>query len=280
MDKSIRKLKVQQYRIKQVSFRVQKRDKALFQRCVHAVKNQNKDRAAICANELAEIKKLLKFLYHVELAIERVILRVETMRELSDIIMDLKPALKMLQSVTGRLFDVLPNVSAELGKVNDAITETLYSTRITVDPSMIPVDKTTSGGEEVLKEVSSLLEQKLTRKLPEPPVTIETPEEIPVKELVALAATCSQTTRQETVETEDFSSHNLFSFKEAEVQEVSLKVEQPSLEDVLLEYVKKREGEVDLMQCSIELKASYSEIEEALQKLGDKGKVLIETEVR
>ena len=256
------------------------RDKALFKTCIHALRNHNKDRAVIFANEVAETKKLIKFFYHVELAIERVILRLETMRELSDIIIDLKPALKMLQKVSKELFEVLPDVSSELNRVNNVISETLHSTRVTADPSIIPVSKTTPGGEEILKEITGFLEERVSEKLPEPPATLETTEETPVKQMIALAATCSQTVGQETVETETVSSQNLFSFKEAEMQEVSLEVKKPSLEDVLLEYVKKSKGEVDLMQCSLELNTSSKEIEKALQDLGAKGKIRIETRAR
>jgi len=276
----MRKLKIEQSRIEQVSFRLKKRDNVLFQTCVHALKKQNKGRATILANEIAEIKKLTKFLYHVELAIERVILRLETIRELSDIVIDLKPALRMLQNVSKELFEVLPDVSSELGKVNDVISETLYSTRITTDESLIPVNRTTPGGEEILKEVSSFVEQRVAEKLPEPPANLETPMETPVRQMVALAATCSQTIGQETSEIEAVSSQNLFSFKETEVQEVSLKVEKRSLEDVLFEYVKKSKGEVDLTQCSLQLNASYDEIEKALQDLGAKGKIIVETKAR
>jgi len=276
----MRKLKIEQSRIEQVSFRLKKRDNVLFQTCVHALEKQNKGRATILANEIAEVKKLTKFLYHVELAIERVILRLETIRELSDIVIDLKPALRMLQNVSKELFEVLPDVSSELGKVNDIISETLYSTRITTDESLIPLNRTTPGGEEILKEVSNFVEQRIVEKLPEPPTTLQTPTETPVRQMVALAATCSQTIGQETSETEAVSSQNLFSFKETEVQEVSLKVEKRSLEDVLFEYVKKSKGEVDLMQCSLQLNASYDEIEKALQDLGAKGRIIVETKVR
>jgi len=276
----MRKLKIEQHRIGQVSFRLKKRDEVLFQTCVHALKNHNKDRATICANEIAEVKKLIKFLYHVGLTIERVILRLETIRELSDIIIDLKPALRMLQSVSKQLFEVLPDVSSELNRVNDIISETLYTTRITIDPSVIPINKTTLGGEKILKEVTNILEEKIAIKLPEPPAALEAPEEIPVKQMVALTATCSQIVSQETVETEAISSQNLLSFKEAEIQEVSLRIEKSSLEDVLLEYVKKSKGEVDLMQCSVELNSSYDDIEKALQSLGAKGKVRVETKAR
>jgi len=214
----------------------------------------------------------------VELAIERVIIRLETIKELSDIVIDLKPALRLLQSVSQQLFELLPDVSTELSKVNEAISETLYSTRITTDESIIPVNNRTPGGEEILREVSSLLEQKIAERLPEPPATLKTPEpeQTTLKEMVALAANCSHAVGHEAVEESNRDSQTLFSYKKAEIQEISLKVENPSLEDVLLEYVKKSNGKIDIARCSVDLKSSYEEIEKTLENLGAKGKIKIE----
>ena len=272
-------LKIQHSKLQQASFRLKERDRILFQTCINALNNKNKEKAAICANELAEVRKLIKFLYQTELAIERVILRLETIKELSDIVVDLKPALKLLQSVSQQLFEVLPDVSSELNKVNEAISETLYSTKITADESIIPVNRKTPEGEEIIKEVSGFLERKLAEKLPEPPATLETPEteKTTLKEMVALTANCSQAIGNEAVtESDRNSSQTLFSFKKAEIQEFSLTVDKPSLEDVLLEYVKKSKGEIDLKRCSADLKTSYEEIEKTLQSLGAKGKIKIE----
>ena len=272
-------LKIQHNKLEQASFRLKERDRILFQTCINALNNKNKDRATICANELVEVRKLLKFLYHVELAIERVILRLETIKELNDIVVDLKPALKLLQSVSQQLFEVLPDVSSELSKVNETISETLYSTKITADESIIPVNRKTPEGEEIMKEVSSFLERKLVEELPEPPATLGTPEteKNTLREMVALTANCSQAMGNETVtESDKNSSQTLFSFKKAEIQEISLTVEKPSLEDVLFEYVKKSNGEIDLKRCSVDLNTSYEEIEKALQSLGKKGKIKIE----
>ena len=272
-------LKIQHSKLEQASFRLKERDRILFQTCISALNNKNKERAAICANELAEVRKLIKFLYNVELAIERVILRLETIKELSDIVVDLKPALKLLQSISQQLFEVLPDVSSELSKVNEAISETLYSTKITADESIIPVNRKTPEGEEIIKEVSGFLERKLAEELPEPPATLETSEteKTTLKEMVALTANCSQAIGNETVTQSDRnSSQTLFSFKKSEIQEISLTVDKPSLEDVLLEYVKKSNGEIDLKRCSVDLKTSYNEIEKALESLGAKGKIKIE----
>jgi hypothetical protein len=242
-----------------------------------ALRRNNKEKAAICANELAEIRKLIKFLYNVQLAIERVVLRLETIRELSEIVVDLKPALKLLQDVSHDLFQVLPDVSAELNNVNTTISETLYATKISTDPSVIPVDRKTPGGEEVLKEVTTFIEQKLTENLPEPPATAPIAEKARVKELVALSTNCSQVIGRKSIEESTIdSSQTLFSYKKSEIKEIQLTVEKPSIEESLLEYVRKYNGEIDLSRCSSDLKTSNEEIEKALENLGNKGKIKIE----
>jgi len=275
--KSIRTLKVQKVKIEQVTFRLRQRDKLLFQSCVNALKNNNRERAAICASELAEVRKLLRFLKHVQLALERVILRLETIKELNDIVTELKPALRMLRDVSGQLSEMLPHVSLELEKVSESINETLALTKMNASAeSLIPLDVKTPGGQEVLKEVSSLLEQEIAEKLPEPPTSTPTPEAIEageVKEMVALAASCSEATREET---EHFTQRTL-SYEDIELQKLSLKIQRKtrSLEDTVLEYVRKRNGEINVTECALDLKVSPQDIEEALKILSEKGKVKI-----
>ncbi len=118
-------LKIQQRKLEQASFRLKERDRILFENCMGALKKNNREKAAICATELAEVRKLVKFLYNVQLAIERVVLRLETIKELGDIVADLKPALRLLSGVSQELFQVLPDVSSELNNVNATIQETL-----------------------------------------------------------------------------------------------------------------------------------------------------------
>jgi division protein CdvB (Snf7/Vps24/ESCRT-III family) len=275
--KSILTLRVQQNKLEQAGYRLRERDKVLFESCMGALKRNNKEKAAIWANEIAEIRKLIKFLYNVQLAIERVVLRLETIRELSEIVVDLKPALRLLQDVSHDLFQVLPDVSTELNNVESTISETLYATKLSADESVIPVDRKTPGGEAILKEVSSFIEQKLNENLPEPPTASAPEKAMPVKELVALSTNCSQVIGRKTVDNiGKESSQTLFSYKKSEIKEISLTVEKPSIEDMLLEYVRKSRGEIDLTRCSTDLKASNEEIEKALETLGTKGKIKIE----
>lgn len=278
--KSIMTLKVQQNKLEQASFRLKERDRILFETCMSALKKNNREKASICATELAEVRKLVKFLYNVQLSIERVIMRLETIKELGDIVTDLKPALKLLQNVSTELFQVLPDVSTELNTVADAVQETLQAAKITTDENIIPVGKKTEGGEEILKEVTCFMEQKIAETLPEPPAAEPVKEvqpKTPIRELVALTATSSQVVGQKSTEETGFDPQQaLFSYKKSEIKEFSFKVNKPCLEDVLMEYVRKTNGEIDLTRCSSELHTSNEEIERALESLGTKGRIKIE----
>lgn len=53
-------------------------------------------------------------------------------------------------------------------------------------------------------------------------------------------------------------------------------VENSKLEDTLLDYVRKNNGQIDLTRCSVDLETSNEEIEKTLQSLGSKGKIKIE----
>ena len=279
--KSIYTLKIQQNKLEQASYRLRERDKVLFETCMSALRKNNKERASVCANELAEVRKLLKFLYNVQLAIERVVLRLETISELSEIVVDLKPALKLLQGVSQELFQVLPDVSAELNTVQTTISETLYATKVTTEAdSVIPVGIKTEGGEQILKEVSNFLEKKIAETLPEPPMAAPKPEvkqkAAPVRELVALSATSSHVVGRKSAEELGHCPQTTYSYKKQEFKEISLTVQKPSIEDMLLEYVRRSNGEIDLTRCSSELNTSNQEIEKALESLGSKGRIKIE----
>ena len=281
--KSIYTLRVQQNKLDQATYRLKERDRILFESCMGALKKNNKERAAVCANEIAEVRKLLKFLVNVHLAIERVVLRLETIRELSEIVVDLKPALKLLQGVSQELFQVLPDVSTELNSVQTTISEALYATKVTSDAdNVIPVGRKTEDGEQILNEVSSFLEQKVADTLPEPPISEPKSEgrqkqKAPVRELVALSASNSQSSGRRKLD--EFSKENgqtVISYRKHETKEFSLTVQNSSIDDLLLEYIRKSNGEIDVERCSTELNTSNKEIEKALESLGNKGRIKIE----
>jgi division protein CdvB (Snf7/Vps24/ESCRT-III family) len=280
---TIRKLEIQRVKLEQVKARLQRRDHALFEACVVYIRKKSHERAAICANELAEVRKLRNMVVQCQLALERVILRLETIKEVSEIFAELKPALKTLRGLTQTLMNVLPNVAMELEKVNESITETLALTRINQDlPLPMPVK--TEAGEEILKEASSFLEEKLSRQLPEPPeLTRRTPQVIvkekparqseKVKQMVALAVSCSEVVQRG----DEGETQRYVSYKDMKLREVSVTTQpNSSLEDAILEYIKRCKGEINVKECALQLNIPCDEVLKALENLGAKGKIQIQ----
>ncbi|MGQ9565749.1 MAG: Snf7 family protein [Candidatus Bathyarchaeales archaeon] len=279
ISNSIYKLKIQHAKLNQVTVRLQERDKYLFRACALAVQNNARERAVIYATELAEVRKLQNLLSQTQIAIERIILRLETIKELSNIMIDLKPALGILKNVTQSLVQVMPDVASELNNINESISETLAVTSArSTEPPILPLNVKTPGGEEILNEVSAVLEEKLAEKFPEPPATITVQEKTlaqpveGVKEMIALAACCSESGES----TEERPSQTLFSYKELKSVQVTIQ-KTSSHEESVLEYLKNNPGYLDIMECASKLQIAPGDVEKALEKLGAEGKIEIKT---
>lgn len=232
----------------------------------------------MCANELAEVRKLVLLLSQTQIAIERIILRLETIKELSTIMVDLKPALSALKNVTTNLVSIMPDVALELDKVNESIQETLTVTKLSSEqPQILNTHAKTPGGEKVLKEVGAFLKQRISEQLPEPPlpdavVEFEQPEKI--REMVALAVGCPSSESEDT----KGSSEAVLSIKDLKMQSISLKIQHSqTLEDRLLDYIKQTNGQVDIPECALLLRAQPEEVKSILEKLDAQGKIVLET---
>jgi len=267
--RAIQKLRVQRLKLEQIIVRLRERDKILFESCVTAIKNQNRERATIFATELVEVRKLIDTFSKTEITIERIILRLETIKELNNVVIELRPALNALQSVAKCINNVMPEMAYELEAVNDSLTDTLAITTMGSPQPVVPLNVKTPGAEEILKEVSEVLENKIMESLPEPPLSAPCPQKVQttknIKQMVALAASCSS-------ETNGHEEPQTY----LELQRVSFMVQKSSsLEDIILDYIKKCNGQFDPAQCALELKVSSEEVEEILEKLGAEGKIQI-----
>jgi hypothetical protein len=182
--------------------------------------------------------------------------------------------LQNLQSVTNGLRSFMPQMAIEMERVNESIFEVMTLSKIDSSKLEVPIDLKTEGGEEVLAEVAEFLEEQITEKLPEPPISVPITETsqpkqrtAPKRQMVALTASCSEIPESSTPK-------SYSAFDETEVKRVTLTVNE-DLELSVLEYAKRRAGDLDIGQCATELQVACGEIEKALESLGVKGKIKI-----
>ncbi len=163
-----------QRKLEDSHLRMEQKHKTLFNKCVRAQENKDSQTAVIYANECAQVKKIAHSIVSSQLALEQVVLRLDTVKDFGDTAVELLPALSVIRAVKGRLSGVIPEVSMELGVISQSL-----------DSLVLEVGEATSqrwnimpGGEEadkVLAEASMIAEQKVKEGFPELPSTT-TPE--------------------------------------------------------------------------------------------------------
>jgi hypothetical protein len=133
----------------------------------------------------------------------------------------------------------------------------------------------TEGGEAVLAEVAEFLEEQITDKLPAPPTApiVDAPQPTQrvkqqQRQMVALTASCSE------ISTPNRSTQTYMAFEETEIKRVALTVNE-DLEQSVLDYAKRKAGDLDIGECATDLQVACGEIEKALESLGVKGKIKI-----
>ncbi len=221
---TMRRLQAQQGNLELATARLKNRSETLFSTCASAIKNGQKERAMIYANEIVEIRRMIYTITRSQLAIEQVIIRLETLKDLGDLIKDLNPVLETIRGVAKRLTALMPEVTLELDNMNNTITETLATTTMDHKPLITPAEVKVEGSEEILKEVASFAEEMLKKRLPEPPKPViqeggKSAEK--VRQLVALAASSSGVSEQTEHLTESY-----VSYEDVKSRRVSLIVQQ------------------------------------------------------
>src|SRR5690349_9114677 len=144
-----------------MSSRLQQRDKEMFQRCIGAELSKDPAHAALYANECAEIRKMAHLTLSSELALERVILRIQTVEEFGDIMAQIAPVIGVVRETRGRIAGVIPEVANELG-----------------EDQGFDMSASSSEARKVLEESSAIASQQMKERFPELPMP-ETRQAIP-----------------------------------------------------------------------------------------------------
>jgi len=230
-----------------MSSRLQQRDKEMFQRCIGAQLSKDTAHAALYANECAEIRKMAHITMSSELALERVILRLQTVEEFGDVMAQLAPVIGVVRETRGRIAGVIPEVAGELGEVNSMLSDMSLETGEVQDQDIEMADSN-SEARKVLEESSVIASQQIKERFPDLP----TPTAHPATETrIPVAVTAGG-------------------------EEEQLPSGPPPLEERLMDYIKTHNGELAINSASTELSVPTDNIRRSLQKLKEDGKIVLD----
>jgi len=162
------RLKLQAEKLEQATARMQRHDKELFEKCVSAELARDNSRATIYANECAEVRKMARVILLSQLAIEQVMLRLETIEEFGEVMTGMAPVSDVIHTLKGKLSGIIPEVSYELGSVDEMLNGMMIDTGEASGTSLT-VDTTDEASKKILSEAGMIAEQKMKEKFPDIP---------------------------------------------------------------------------------------------------------------
>ena len=148
--------------------RMQERDKTLFERVVEAQMSKDQARAAMYANEVAEIRKITKQLITTQVALEQVSLRLETVGELGDVYVNLLPVMGVIGELKSVLKGIMPELSIELGELGDNLQEVIIAAGEFSGVGAVGVASSPEA-RKILEEAATVAEQRMKEQFPELP---------------------------------------------------------------------------------------------------------------
>jgi len=148
--------------------RMQERDRALFERVIEAQMSKDTARAAMYANEVAEIRKATKQLLVTQIALEQVKLRMETVSEIGDVFVNLMPVVGVVNQLRTSLKGVMPEISLELSELGDGLQEVVMESGDFMGGSSYGVAESPEA-RKILEEATAVAEQKMKEQFPDLP---------------------------------------------------------------------------------------------------------------
>lgn len=169
IDLAASKLKMQVDKLDQVATRLMDRERKIFEKVVDAYMKHDMDRATLYANEMAELRKMSKIILYSKLSLEKVLLRLGTIKDVGELLVAMAPAVGVVRAIKSSLAGILPGAEQELNELSSILNGLVAEIGEATGQS--PVLEATEEAQKILEEAMAVAEQKIREKLPELPTS-------------------------------------------------------------------------------------------------------------
>ena len=119
---AIRQVDVQRKELEQLRYRLEERRKLMFDSTVRAIEKNDEMRARVLAGEHVELQKIGKVVNASELALLHISVRLETIRDVGDIMYVLTNAFKAVRKIGKSVAEVAPNLEQAASEINESFS--------------------------------------------------------------------------------------------------------------------------------------------------------------
>src|ERR1700733_40731 len=146
------------------------KDTELFNKIVSAVQKHDSARASIYANELGELRKMNRMVTQSRLALEQIMLRLNTITDMGDIVTTLAPATSVVGSLRQSLTGMMPEAENGMSEISSLLSGILVDAG-SVSGSSLNFGVANEEAEGVLSEAAAVAESRMKDAFPEIPTS-------------------------------------------------------------------------------------------------------------
>lgn len=162
-----RRIKIQMGRIDLALSRIADRDSYIFRKVVLALQRKDVQRASLYANELSEVRKLGKLVTQARLALQQVVLRLNTIQDLGDAVTVISPVMSVVKNVGSNLSYIIPEAQGEIGEISNLLGDILINAGNLSGDTYMNTEATSEEADKILTQASALAEERMKQLFPE-----------------------------------------------------------------------------------------------------------------
>lgn len=168
IQQAVTKIQVQTQKLDSMLEKLEDRDSKLFQKIVTAMERHDTNASRVMSGELAEIRKVKQRMSGMKTSLEQVSLRLTTMHELGDAMVELSPAMATMKELKPALGKFMPEADAELGTMTQ-ILGGMFGESLTGEFASLTPDVADEETARILEQASAVAEQQTSEKFPSVP---------------------------------------------------------------------------------------------------------------
>ncbi len=169
LNKQINKLDASIRNLKQ-------KDQIYFAKVVQAIKDHDKTMATLYANELVEIRKAIRTLKQAKYALQSVVVRLQTVQNISDAAAEVLPAMQVLKNVRSMISVIIPTVDEGFAQINDVFENLIWEASQSSDTTT-SIATASDEALKIIHEAEKKAKEEMRRELPGIPEAVAESEE-------------------------------------------------------------------------------------------------------
>ena len=163
------KIQAQNQKLDSILEKLRGKEKSLFNQVVSALQRHDAQQGKMLSNEIAQVRRTIKMISQLKMALEQIHLRLESTIDLGDVMVAIGPAMGAVTRVRSGLAGVMPEVDRELGEINGVFSDIMMSAG-NMGNASFAFDASGEEVDKILAEAGAVAEQRMSDSFPDVPI--------------------------------------------------------------------------------------------------------------